>query len=466
MPFGSLYQRIAYLDRSDSPALSRGTKTGAFFAKGIYLLGKGQYLYSPGQGLSWQGPFDASFGGRKVQISLLQRDRQGNIYLGGKNGAFWIMQDSGVIYPDIGANRNQHIIGLSLDRQGRGFLYGSQALLLYTQDGGHSWHRSQRPPPFKKNYLAHYYNEQSNTYYFAGQENTLLLSNQIALTEKEDKRGYNFASQQSKILSQTPFWQSLLLSIVLEPFMLIVLFTILVLLYVLIPNTKVSLYAACTGAAVSSIGIMLFFLSFRIWLSGFGATGYIYGVWAAVPLGMLIVLAAIYILLFGLELAYVIQHADALGIFCAKQETASSPFWLCLRLLCLSYHFLDRHKRPIRETEAEAYFLPHCDAMRRGRDLLASVKLLYYEADKGYYLPLESAKTLRFQEFYERISGELLALPSPESLSHHLSKDYENVGKSLAQLSQKVQLKQNKQLMCTSFAELTRALSAGFGTRF
>ena len=280
------------------------------FKNGIYLPGKGSYLYSNTEGRTWEGPFDALYGRRKLQITAMQANNAGDMYFSAKNGAFWIKKPFEVVFPDIRANVKQDIKDFFIDPDGRGILFGSQGLFRYTKDNGYTWHILKDKAVYESDFLSYMKVPQAKEkkLYFSGKENTLIVAQFPKLLKELDTMGQAIATSEYKVLSNTSFWRSLLFKMLLEPLLLITVFLITVMLYILLPNTKVYYRAAIIGASVSALSLIAFLSGFRIWISNFTSTEFIYGVWAAIPLAMLIILFSTYILLFGLELAYVTQE--------------------------------------------------------------------------------------------------------------------------------------------------------------
>ena len=284
------------------------------FKNGLYLCGKGVYLHSDSEGESWQGPFEEKYGDRKLQIKVMRADAEGNMYFGGNRGAFWIHRSSEILYPDIRSSFDQDIENLVSYADGTMFLYGKGNLFRYSEDWGRVWRISKQKIFTERNILSHQKlspspeESEEKSLYFSADGNTLILAKKPRLTKEKDNSGRAFVSLDYKLISHASFWSSLFYRLLVEPLFLLLVFISLCLLYILVPNAKVDRRAACLGAGFASLGLVLFLFCFRIWIANFKTTGYIYGVWAAFPLGMIIILVSTQIVLFGLELSFVIQN--------------------------------------------------------------------------------------------------------------------------------------------------------------
>ena len=422
------YRHIFAINNIDNTVNTLQKKEFFRFRNGLYLTGKGKLLYSADQGRNWQGPYTENFGERKVIISTMQADRRGNIYFGGQNGAFWLhTPQQERLYPDVYSR--QDILGLDIQNDGQGILYGKKGLLRYTNDSGRTWQLPQNTAALAELDIRAYARDldlADGALYLAG-NNDMLLHTIINKAQNEtagstfgnnnpgllrDAHGRHLVSLKVMYLSATPTWQSLLLTAFIEPLLIVIIFIVLSLLYIMVPNTYVAWRAAIAGAAFSSISITIFLSFFRGWLGASTTTGYIYGAWAAIPLGMLIVLVSAYIVLFGLEIAFVLQNPFLYRLPAPQQDKKDYAFWNCLVLLCLCYYSLQEKKRPLTNQTAQHYFGKNARHLRSCRELLIDTELIYYEPLNGEYLPLEAANALCISDLRRRLAQRLLRIPS------------------------------------------------------
>ncbi len=276
---------------------------------GLYLIGKGAYHYSPNDGKDWQGPIEEKYGDRKLQINVMQTNQKGDVFFAGNHGALWIHSRGNVYYPDLRAHFNQHVQGMSLYENGTGFLYGSGGLFRYTKDHGHTWHMMDTDFFSNKHFISHKnenVHSKKNIYLF-GKEKIFIKVSKATLTNRLDPAGHAYANFKYNILSSTSWLRKFFVIILIEPLLLIFLLFTFSIAYYFIPNTKVYYASAIIGAIFSSISLMAFILVFRYWISAFSSTSYVYGVWATIPFGMLVILISTYIFLFGLELSFILQ---------------------------------------------------------------------------------------------------------------------------------------------------------------
>jgi len=87
-----------------------------------------------------------------------------------------------------------------------------------------------------------------------------------------------------------------------------IVFGIIALAYHYVPISQVGVRASLLGAGVATTLLIGFVIGFQVWVTSFANTDRLYGVWAVIPVGMMLLLVCNQILFFGLELACVIDE--------------------------------------------------------------------------------------------------------------------------------------------------------------
>lgn len=268
----------------------------------IFLTGTGRIRRSDDGGFTWFGPFDERFGSRTLPITAMARDDKGRTYLAG--GALWIRDPEGDVFPEIRSEREIH--GLNIDGEGRGFLYGASGLFRYTLDGGNTWH-SPANGDFSTTFYTHQDLGNGRTA-LAGENGTFMIVGDPELLPLTDESGHRLV--QFKIFERES--ASAVLTFVLRAtvWMLVygILGAFLFAAYKYIPTYHLSQRSSALSAWITATALIVFVVGFQIWVVGFAGTGRIYGVWAVVPVGMLLLLFCTQILFFGLELACVLDE--------------------------------------------------------------------------------------------------------------------------------------------------------------
>ncbi|MCB1174827.1 MAG: YihY/virulence factor BrkB family protein, partial [Leptospiraceae bacterium] len=210
-----------------------------------------------------------------------------------------------------------------------------------------------------------------------------------------------------------PLWFTIIGKTLVNLFIFIICFLMFFSAYKFIPNTRVDWRAAAGGSLFTAVTILGFFIAFRLWITGFTTTGYIYGVWAAIPLGMLVILSSTQIILFGLELSYIIQHPILYTRDRRKNKQRDSLLWSCLNLLAMIYHRLYGENSALTEEQA----IIHFDSNGNGnlayiRETLVDAKLISFNEVSGEFYPTKPASQIRICDLQSFLIQHALQMPT------------------------------------------------------
>ena len=283
------------------------TKGNSSFRPGLYLSGNGIYVYSE-RGQFWTRPLSAEYGGRKLRITTLKSHEGGRVYFAGYRGAYWYNENDNNYFPNIrtqSSGLKENVSDLIFLGGDQIILYGDQNLFRYSMDAGKTWLLPENPILSDTSFSSHL--NLGETTILAGENETLLLLNGPSITGKLDARGFPLVKFNLKKLQQRSPILSFLYKIGIYAIILLFLILLFLCLYLIFPNTKVQLFPALTGSIFSSTALFFFILIFQKWFSLFSGTAYFYGIWAIIPVGMLILLISIQIILYGLEISYIMQ---------------------------------------------------------------------------------------------------------------------------------------------------------------
>ncbi len=393
-PLDSLYRKII------PASMEKGQQK-------IFLGGSGKYLVSNDGGVTWEGPLDAKFGNRSVAITNIIPTSKGRFFAG-DSGAIWLLTLSGKkIFPDIGDGYHRNIRGLTISESGNGFLYGEDGLFRTTNDFGLRWETPGENDLFNNDYRTHILRG-DGTILMAGDNKTLTV-----LADLDNARVSNQNSLKILLQEGVPFWQSLSYRIVLYAFLFLLLFILFSGGYIFLPNAKVEPRPAIFGAILTAGTFLLFTLGFRIALKYLATTRYLYGVWAVIPVGMLIILVISQIILFGLEVAYVIQHPKAYRKRHRKHsEVEEAEFYNSALLLTLIYRYIYRKKRPLTDRVLLTYFERNSQAISRARSRLLDEGLMSYNPVTGEYFPVRPPGEIRLSQLREFLTRPLVTRSS------------------------------------------------------
>ncbi|MCC5815478.1 MAG: YihY/virulence factor BrkB family protein [Leptospira sp.] len=224
--------------------------------------------------------------------------RKGNsMYICGDAGTILYSKDRGITWvkKDIGMKGIDFHDLLFLDED-HGVVVGDNGSIRYTTDGGYHWKKSTSGTT--EDLWSAVYDSEGKNIIITG-SNYKLLAN---LKGVEDLSEF-------QIIKRSPYWRVgiSILGNVLIPFILI--WLVFFLLYKGLPNTNVEFKSASIGAVVTAVLWVIFLVGFRYYALHFLNTKFaIYGALAAIPLFLLLVNLSVMIVLYGAEIAYLIQN--------------------------------------------------------------------------------------------------------------------------------------------------------------
>ncbi len=417
-PLDGIYRKIFFINNISPDAKN-------IFRNGYFITGKGRYIYSA-DGNNWSNSYLERFKNRVVNIGAMQADAEGNMYFGGSNGTFWINANGTKTYVSLRANFDQSVRGFYIDEDGTGMLYGSGGLFRYTVDGGRTWLRTQTSALESNVFLAHH-RLNGRGVLLAGEEASILRINAAKILEDNlDENRHPYVAFDYEMLARFHSVRSILLRLVLGVFLLLTIFLIIALAYALVPFASVDWRAAGIGAGLTSVALVVFIVIFRTWMAGSTTTGYIYGVWAAIPLGLLVILVSAQIILFGLEVAYVLQHPylymGTAALAHNEEEAEDSLLWNFLLLISLTYHHLYDRKRPLTDEQALRFFRRDAMKLEYARDRLVGAQMIGYDAVAGEYFPVRPPSDIHVSSLERLIVENALHIPEsailPEGRFH------------------------------------------------
>lgn len=270
----------------------------------IYITGTARVLRSDDGGVTWNGPFDERYGSRTLMINTMARDGKGQTYFGG--GSLWIRDQKGQLFlPELRAEHD--IIGMHIDKDGQGFVYGDDELFRYTNDAGRTWYAPSNRILKNTTFYSHQVLPNGDVV-LAGENETYVLLGEPHVTMERDKSGHAFVEFQIKQEDHASLVVAFLLRATLWMILYGIVFGLLSLGYKYIPTHPISRESAAVGGLFTATTLIGFVIGFQVWVTGFANTGRLYGVWAVIPVGMILLIFCTQILFFGLELACVLDE--------------------------------------------------------------------------------------------------------------------------------------------------------------
>jgi membrane protein len=203
-------------------------------------------------------------------------------------------------------------------------------------------------------------------------------------------------------------------SILRITFPLIAIWLFFLMLYTLIPNTKVPIKAAMIGAIITGVIFLFFLYGFGVYVRSFsGSTFMIYRALAAVPLFLLGVYSVSNIILLGAEITATLQYRDRYlsdNIFKEKSFETNYFFYNSIQLLVLIYKY-QKEERSLPSEEKIKYLLeiPAYEFAFIKKKLLKSNLLIVTE--NGILVPTISSVDLLLNDIHKSVLGEAYSIP-------------------------------------------------------
>ncbi len=281
-----------------------------FYENKIFLSGQGSLLYSEISPISWN----------LINISNLNTTFE-NFYLLKDFSIFLsatkriLIYENGIIqFPSIKINQLENINNFKIFSNKNGFIYGKKEL-RYTINGGKEWFvvktfdlegREQ-----KINFTIQDLIE-SNTkdHFILIGKNQSIYGLQLYSISIDPKIDLPIVKLKLTLKQEISKARNLLPSIVTLILNYLYIVIILFFFYMILPNKKIPILAAFTGGVISSLGIVLFIVLFKLILPFFSSSRFVYGIWFTVPIGMMILLTTIQIFLYGLEIVKLVSNPD------------------------------------------------------------------------------------------------------------------------------------------------------------
>jgi len=247
-----------------------------------------------------------------------------NIYICGDSGLILTSRDSGktwirknIAYKNLDFH---HIV--FIDKK-HGLLIGDAGNVRYTNDGGEIW--KQASTNSDVDLLYAYKSRITKNIYLLGKNHHILANKDMKSLEE------------FKVLNRTPAWRVMLSAIGRFFLPFIVLWLIFFFIYKVIPYTNVRFESAAIGSLVTSFALVCFIIGFQFYVAYFSEGKIaIYGTLAAIPLVLLLIYISSIIVLYGCEIAFLVQYPLLIPVAYHKRnivEMEKKQIWKGIQVL-------------------------------------------------------------------------------------------------------------------------------------
>lgn len=420
------------------------------FQNGLYITGRGKYIISNDDGTNWSPVIEERYANKSLDIAHIQATADGNMFFAGSGGAFWFHTRSGKQYRDLRTEFDQHVRTFKIFENGEGILIGENGLFRYTLDGGQTWLRS-RTGIFNQIEFYDLYHLEDGTTLLAGENETLLRLLGPTGDIQYENNGLRLMDFDYETMVKYPLIKATLFRLLVGGFIFFTILLVFMLAYMFIPNARVRWRPAMVGGAITAISLLAFIIGFRVFMSTSSTTVFIYGVWAAIPLGMLIILISTQIILYGLEVAFVLQHPylyRARADMDTADQQEKSLLWNSILLLTLAYHSIYDDKKPLNDERALKHFDHQAYRLDYIRNRLIAAELLSYDSSEGEYFPTRPASEIKLSDLQQLLLNSTLEIP--DYIQTTRSEFYLRIKTMLDQLREHL----NQQSQDTTIADL------------
>ncbi len=216
---------------------------------------------------------------------------------------------------------------------------------------------------------------------------------------------------------------------------LIAIWIFFLMLYILIPNTRVPIRTGMIGALITSILFLFFMYGFAIYIKSFStSTMIIYRALAAVPLFLLYIYGTSLIILFGAEITSTLQFKNRYiynpGLLSGTKEVEKYNFFKIVELLAFTYHEQRKNHKAISLNNLLIKFSLKETELQRIIDKLIDANYLLL-GEKKEVLPIVPAEELTVYEIYKLVVAETFMVPSgiENDLAKQLEERFTKIGK-------------------------------------
>jgi len=377
--------------------------------KGFICGTKGILMTTTDRGDTWQ--FNRLAAAKKNKNWYINLNRMYKV----KN-TLWMLSDEGIIFKSqnmgntwkkikfLGYNYYSAVFKSNKDI----YISGNKGAIIHTKDGGKNWSVKVVPGIRIKSLLR-----KDKTLWVFGDAGLMMYSKDGGNTWK-GRDGTN---------------SILLILNFLAPFVLIWLFFLLV--YTLMPNTKIPIKYSSIGAAFTSAVWVIFILGFIVYVKAFASSTFaIYGALVSIPLSLLIVYTTASIVLFGAEVSYTLMHPESykdLRKGLKNKENIHVFYGLII---------LEQIYKKFEEGKGESSFndilkaaFHNVEQVDFFTNLFLKHNIILTTAENGY-LPAQTAMSLRVIEVIEIIQDiglEIPAVPAKKSQKDKVKEIFDKI---------------------------------------
>ena len=268
--------------------------------KNLYIMAARGSIIESNNGLQWSEPKPTT-GLAEPIVDLIDRDEPNEWLALTTIGRVVILDDNlQSTFPPLHLPTISTVTGLKRDSTGRIYIWTRSGEVRMSLDQGDSWVRVDLQRPETSMITAFLATENG---FFLGTDKNVIYNfevSRIKLTKPDEIPIVELKNIETKLPS---YWRPLISHTLVNLLSFIILQLLFALSYLLLPNKVIKFKAAWLAALLTSSIALIFTILFRQSIPLFVNMGMIYGIWVALPLGLMVLLFLIQFFLLGLEIA-------------------------------------------------------------------------------------------------------------------------------------------------------------------
>ncbi len=274
-----------------------------------------------------------------------------------------------------------------------GFIAGDDGTMLYTKNGGNNWHRKSLPGSQINRIEA-----SNGNLWCIGDKGMLMQSTDTGQT-------WSGIEGTSFVIFLLNFF---------APFIFI--WGLFMLMYIVLPNTKVPIRPSAIGAAFTGGVWVVFILLFIVYIKAFArGTFAIYGSLAAFPLFLIMVYASAVIILYGAEVSYTLMNPLSYrNLKRAFKDRKDLHVYSALAILTHVHAKFQKGKGPSTFKELLPVTMQDYEELDYFLDLFIKEKLLLQTEDTRY-IPADIAANTSLISVVDMVYDVTLTIPGSKT---------------------------------------------------